>query len=116
MKGAILAAIGSRVLALALWFYRRADRTPRVSIADDRMVLLSLRPRTGNAELDRMLDKIDDNAEAFFRENPGASTMLNAELNSPGSARYVSEEEWPAFRQKIRNNVAALARPRGEFM
>lgn len=114
VKGAILAALGDRALELALWLYNRSGGTIRVSLPGDQMVSLRRRPNTGNAELDRLLDRVDAQAEAFFRANPGASTMLNIELGSPGSARYVSEVEWPAVRQKLRDNVAALAE--GKFL
>jgi len=111
MKGSILAALGDHALTLALWFYRRSGRTPRVSVADDQMVSLRRRPNTLNRALDRALDRVDDEAQAFFRANPGGSTRVNIDpAGASGKARYVTEGEWPAVRQELRDNVAALSR------
>lgn len=136
VKGEILAALGDHVLTLALWIYFRAGRdrlawaiaeaklrsatgdlaaligepAARESqkrhdhLTEQDLEMMSSRTDVGHA----MLDSLDERVRAFFEAHPGE--LATVDLGHGTRTRRVSEEDWPAMRQRFRDLVVAVGR------
>lgn len=55
-----------------------------------------------------MLDRLDEHVRAFFEAHPGE--LATVDLGHGTRTRRVSEEDWPAMRQRFRDLVVAVGR------